>query len=115
MQERDLCQRVWEERKRGKTWYRTSPVFHAEKITEAVRHKRRDALEVVSAYASGQEGLVGVSERGVHEQQTPVGTHRLRETIWTLSQQHIPETYWRLTCTNTRSQLIIQTLSQIPH
>lgn len=75
----------------------TSPVLHAEEVVKVVGYKGGDLFEVVGADTGGQERLVGISEGGVHEQQTLVGTHCLSKALWTLPQEDVTEPNRRLT------------------
>lgn len=76
----------------------TSPVLQAEEVVEVVADERRDLLQVVGSNPGGQERLVGISEGGVHQQQTFVGAHGLGESLGTVTQEHVAETHWRLAC-----------------
>lgn len=74
----------------------TSPVLQAVKVAEVVADEWRDLLQVVGPKPGGQEGLVGVPEGGVHQQQTLVGTDRLGESLRAVTQQHVTETNGRV-------------------
>lgn len=74
----------------------TSPVFQAEKVVQVMTDKRRDFLQVVGAHPGGQQGLVGISECGVHQQEALVGTHGLGEALRTIAQQDVTESYRRI-------------------
>lgn len=84
----------------------TSPVLQAEEVVEVVADERRDLLQVVGSNPGCEERLVGVSEGGVHQQQTLVGAHSLGETLWTVTQEHITEAHWRLAWGRSQSQTV---------
>lgn len=75
----------------------TSPVLQAKKVAKVVADKWRDLLQVMGPNPGSQERLVSVPECGVHQQEAFVGTDSLGKSFRTITQQHVTETYRRVT------------------
>lgn len=67
--------------KNGWELWPTSPHLQGEEVSHDVGHVGRDLIEVVGAHPGGQQGLVGVSERGVREEEAVVGVYRLHQAF----------------------------------
>lgn len=85
----------------------TSPVLQREHRTELVRHERSDSLEVVCSDPSGQQRLVGVAERRVHEQQARMFTDCLCKPFRSLGFQYVAPTarYFGVTFINNNNEI----------
>ena len=67
----------------------TSPAFQAVQIREICRHKRRDLSKVGRAHTSGEQGLVSISKRRVHQQQRVGLADGAREAFWAFFRENV--------------------------
>ena len=74
----------------------SAPHLHTVQSRKLVRHKRRDPLQIVGAHPGGQQRLVGVPHRCVHQEQTVCGlgvvANGLRKLLRPLLQIHVTPT-----------------------
>ena len=67
-----------------------------EECRQRPRDERRDALELERAHARGEQTLVRVARRGVHQEEAAVLRDRLREPIRPRFLQHVAPAARRL-------------------
>ena len=63
---------------------------------QRLRDERRDALELERAHARGEQTLVRVARRGVHQEEAAVRLDSLREPLRPLLLQHVAPAARRL-------------------